>query len=190
MELKRDIYSQLLKWKEKDTGRVLELQGARQVGKTYIFKKFAKENFSHTIYINMAEFSGENFLRCLKSATDWVIGEERPKRPLYDALKLFDKSFCDEKGTIIILDEVQESTLVYNQIRTFAREFQCYVVVTGSYLGETLQSEFFLPAGDTDNLTMETLTFKEFLEVCGEIELYTQVDIFKRIPKKKKRMRN
>ena len=43
MELKRDIYKELLKWEERDSGKVLELEGARQVGKTYILRKFAKE---------------------------------------------------------------------------------------------------------------------------------------------------
>ena len=55
MELGRMIYRDLLAWKTEKTGRVLELQGARQVGKTYILKKFAKENFEHFHYINMAE---------------------------------------------------------------------------------------------------------------------------------------
>lgn len=40
MELKRTIYQKLLDWKKENTGRVLELEGARQVGKTYILKKF------------------------------------------------------------------------------------------------------------------------------------------------------
>lgn len=52
-ELKRDIYSELLKWKERDSGKVLELKGARQVGKTYILDKFARENYRQYLYINM-----------------------------------------------------------------------------------------------------------------------------------------
>ena len=63
MELRRNIYKKLLAWKKENTGRVLELQGARQVGKTYILKKFGKENFSKMVYINMAENTGKNFSR-------------------------------------------------------------------------------------------------------------------------------
>lgn len=55
MELRRNIYDELVEWKNQNTGRVLELQGARQVGKTYILKKFGKENFQRMIYMNMAE---------------------------------------------------------------------------------------------------------------------------------------
>lgn len=43
IELKRDIYEELLKWKKRSSGLVLELEGARQVGKTYILDKFARE---------------------------------------------------------------------------------------------------------------------------------------------------
>lgn len=58
MDLKRNIYNKLIEWKKQNTGHVLELKGARQVGKTYILKKFGKENFQNMIYINMAEKSG------------------------------------------------------------------------------------------------------------------------------------
>ena len=68
------------------------------------------------------------------------------------ALETFAPSFVDDKETIIIIDEIQESAEVYNQIRTLAREFQSYVIVTGSYLGRLINPEFFLPAGDLDHM--------------------------------------
>lgn len=178
MELKRAIYDKLLAWKQAETGRVLELQGARQVGKTFILKKFAEENFVDVIYINMVEPSGQDFLRCLSKATDWQIGERRPQRPLHEALKLYDPNFIDKKETIIVIDEIQESVETFNQIRTFARDFVCYVIVTGSYLGKTIQKDFFLPAGDIDHMTMEPLTFREYLDVFGEAQLYEKIDLY------------
>ena len=48
MELKRDIYRKLLAWKSKSNHKVLELEGARQVGKTYILDKFAKKEYKKT----------------------------------------------------------------------------------------------------------------------------------------------
>lgn len=178
MELKRNIYQKLVDWKNEDTGRVLELKGARQVGKTYILKKFGKENFSKMVYINMAEPSGKDFLRCLSEATEWKPGEPRPQQPVKKALTLFDSEFSDSKDTIVIIDEIQESSKAYNQIRTLAREFQCYVIVTGSYLGRLIEPEFFLPAGDVEHLIMETLTFDEFLDVFGERNLYETIDLY------------
>lgn len=178
MELRRNIYHKLVEWKNQNTGRVLELQGARQVGKTYILKKFGKENFQRMIYINMADITGHNFLSCLAAVTEWKPGDPRPERPLQEALRLYDGAFIDDKETVVIIDEIQESAQIYNQIRTFAREFQAYVIVTGSYLGKTVQSEFFLPAGDIDHMVMETLTFDEFLDVFGERELYETIDLY------------
>ena len=178
MELKRNIYSKLIEWKKQDTGNVLELKGARQVGKTYILRKFGRENFKKMVYINMAEDSGADFLRCLTEATEWKPGEPRPQQPVKKALELFDSEFLDDKDTIVIIDEIQESSRVYNQIRILAREFQCYVIVTGSYLGRLIEPEFFLPAGDVEHMIMETLTFDEFLEVFGERELYETIDLY------------
>ncbi|EEQ59832.1 hypothetical protein CBFG_03542, partial [Clostridiales bacterium 1_7_47FAA] len=178
MELKRDIYKNLLRWKNDDTGQVLQVSGARQVGKTYILKKFAYENFRHVVYISMAEPSGGQFLQCLDKINEWEPGTPREERPVHKAFELFDREFCDTKDTVIIIDEIQESSRVFNLVRTLAREFDCYAIITGSYLGRLLSKEFFLPAGDFEDLTLETLTFAEFVGVFGKRNLYESIDLF------------
>ena len=178
MELRRNIYIKLLAWKKENTGRVLELQGARQVGKTYILKKFGKENFSKMVSINMAENTGKNFLRCVSIAMEWEPGKPMEETPIRKALELYDETFKDNKDTVVIIDEIQESAEIYNQIRTLAREFQAYVIVTGSYLGRTMELDFFLPAGDMDHMVMESMTFDEFLDVFDERELYEKIDLY------------
>ena len=178
MELRRNMYKKLLAWKNENTGRVLELQGARQVGKTYILKKFGKENFSKMVYINMAENTGKNFLRCTSIAMEWEPGKPMEETPVRKALELYDETFKDNKDTVVIIDEIQESAEIYNQIRTLAREFQAYVIVTGSYLGRTMEPDFFLPAGDMDHMVMESMTFDEFLDVYDERELYEKIDLY------------
>ena len=178
MELRRNIYIKLLAWKKESTGRVLELQGARQVGKTYILKKFGKENFSKMVYINMAENTGKNFLRCISIAMEWEPGKPMEETPVRKALELYDETFKDNKDTVVIIDEIQETAEIYNQIRTLAREFQAYVIVTGSYLGRTVEPDFFLPAGDMDHMVMESMTFDEFLDVFDERELYEKIDLY------------
>ena len=55
MYFKRRAYERLQQWKEENTGKVMEVSGARQVGKTYLLKKFASENFKNVIYINFVE---------------------------------------------------------------------------------------------------------------------------------------
>ena len=62
MDIKRHVYQRLLKWKNDNCHTTLEVNGARQVGKTYIINKFANENFSHKVYINLFELSGEHGL--------------------------------------------------------------------------------------------------------------------------------
>ena len=178
IELKREIYQELLKWKQEDSGKVLEIEGARQVGKTYILNKFAKENYSQFIYVNMLQTSGRELLQCFAKATEWELGQPRPKNPLHDAFVLFEPDFQDTKETVVVIDEIQESAEVYSKIRQFARDFSCHFIVTGSYLGKTLDKEYFLPAGDMDVLIMETLSYEEFLDSVGKRGVYETVSLY------------
>lgn len=85
MDLKRDIYQKLLAWKRKKNRKVLELEGARQVEKTYILDKFAKKEYKNHIYINMLASSSSDFLHCLDIATRWEPGQKREENPVYKA---------------------------------------------------------------------------------------------------------
>lgn len=178
MELQRDIYRKLLSWKEKDSGHVLELRGARQVGKTFILDKFARENYRTYLYINMVQTSGREYLECLKRATEWEPGMPRKENQLHEAFSLFDSRFQDTKDTIVVIDEIQESAEVYSLIRQFAREFDCHFVVTGSYLGKTFSKEYFQPVGDLDILSLYTLSFEEFLDAYGKRQLYSELGLY------------
>lgn len=109
MDLKRDIYEKLVDWKKRDSGLVLELEGARQVGKTYILNKFASENYQNYFYMNMLQTSGQDFLRCLSKVREWEPGQPRREHPLHDAFALYDSRFSDDKNTIVVIDEIQES---------------------------------------------------------------------------------
>lgn len=177
MELRRNIYKKLLAWKKENTGRVLELQGARQVGKTYILKSLEKKTFlkwSILIWQKIQEKIFALYFYCNGMGT----GKPMEETPVRKALELYDETFKDNKDTVVIIDEIQESAEIYNQIRTLAREFQAYVIVTGSYLGRTMEPDFFLPAGDMDHMVMESMTFDEFLDVFDERELYEKIDLY------------
>ncbi len=178
VELKRDIYQELIMWKKYDSGKVLELEGARQTGKTFILDKFARENYQRYFYINMLQTSGAEYIACLEKATKWEPGEARVERPLHKAFELFDPEFADDKNTVVVIDEIQESAKVYSLIRQFARDFECHFIVTGSYLGKTMENEYFLPAGDIEKLTLYTLSFEEFLDALGKRELYEGVSLY------------
>ena len=168
MYLKRKVYDQLLDWKNDTVHSTLEVNGARQVGKTYIINKFADENFRHKIYINLCDLSGKQFMECYKKATDWTPGTKRPEQPLHDTFKLFDPDFEDTNDTVIIIDEIQESSEIFNRIREFTRYFQAHFIVTGSYLGRVLEPEFKFSSGDITSIRTYTLSFKEFLEALDD----------------------
>ena len=168
MYLKRIIYDQLLDWKNDTAHSTLEVNGARQVGKTYIINKFADENFRHKIYINLFDLSGKQFMECYKKATDWTPGTKRPEHPLHDAFRLFDIEFTDSDDTVIIIDEIQESAEIYNRIREFTRQFKSHFIITGSYLGRVLEPEFKFSSGDITSIRIYTLSFKEFLEALDD----------------------
>ncbi len=178
MDLKRDIYDSLVQWKHRNSGKVLEVSGARQVGKTYILTKFAKENYHNFFYINMMQTSGQDFIACIEEAARWNPGEERIEKPIHKALKLFDKNFADGEDTVVVIDEIQESSKVFSLIRQFAREFKAHFIVTGSYLGKTVEKEYFLPAGDIDTMELSTLSYEEFLQAAGKRKLYEQIDLY------------
>ena len=177
MYLKRKIYKKLLSWKE-ESDLTLEVTGPRQVGKTYIIRKFAEENFANVVYINMLEASGQEFLACIQKAKNWEPGTERPEQPLHRALSLYEAVFKDAEETAIIIDEIQESPEVYNLIREFTRNFSCRFIVTGSYLGRTLNADFKLSAGDLKSLRIETLDFEEFTEAFGMHEDYEKMPLY------------
>ena len=137
MELERDIYVDLLNWKKNHSKQVLLLEGARQVGKTHIIKKFAKEQYKHVIYINLLDDSGEMFLECYEELHDDIKNHKFNinDNVLKELFRRYDDKFIDNSGTIIIIDEIQESYKIYNKIRGLSRDLESHVVVTGSYLG-------------------------------------------------------
>ena len=171
MYLKRKIYDRFMEWKKDSSHSTLEVNGARQVGKTYIINKFADENFKHKIYINLFDLSGKQFMECYEKATEWVPGSRRPEFPLHEAFRLYEPSFQDTPDTVIIIDEIQESSEIYNRIREFTRQFSARFIITGSYLGRVLEPEFKYASGDITKLRIYTLSFEEFLEALDE-ELY------------------
>lgn len=178
VELKRDVYKKLVEWKNERTGKVLELSGARQVGKTFILKKFARENYRYSLYINMVEDTGKAFLKCLDMASSWEPGDERIEKPIHRAFELYDHKFEDAEDVLVVIDEIQDSAEVYGKIRNFAREFSCDFIVTGSYLGKTREKEFFQAAGDVNFLSMTTMTFPEFLDAFDKRRIYEEISLF------------
>lgn len=188
IDLKRDDYNKLIEWKNNHNNKVLLVEGARQVGKTYLVKKFANENYRNVIYINLLEESGEDLLTIHD-----VIREERlsgkldreSTNSLKEMFKRFSKKFKDDAECIIIIDEIQESYKIYNMIRQFARDFKTHFIMTGSYLGRVvMQKEFWSPMGDVDFLEIKPLSFVEFINALNLIHIYESLDLYGKSEKK------
>ncbi len=181
MDLKRNIYKKLLEWKEDSSRTTLEVSGARQVGKTYLINKFADECFKRKIYINLFELSGKQFMECYKKAVEWTPGNQRPLSPLKEAFRLYEPGFVDDEETVIIIDEIQESSEIYNRIREFTRQFRARFIVTGSYLGRTYDPDFRFSSGDVTKLVVYTLSFDEFLQAY-DMETYEKYRMIREWP--------
>lgn len=176
--LERDVYDQLVNWKNYSGHSTLEVSGARQVGKTYLVNKFADEKYKQKIYINLLELSGELLLDIYKELREEMRDGHRYENPVYELIKKYDPNFVDSPDSVIIIDEIQESAEIYNRIREFTRSLKSDFIITGSYLGRIVNKEFKYSAGDLDTLEIQTLSFEEFLQAAGKGSLYKALDLF------------
>lgn len=176
--LKRQVYDRFLTWKNHSDHSTLEVSGARQVGKTYIVNKFADEQYKQKIYVNRLEFSGEIFIEHYNDLRKEIKEGLSCDNPVYELIKRYRPDFIDSGDTVIIIDEIQESSAIYNRIREFTRLLKSDFIVTGSYLGRILNKEFKYSAGDLDSIEIQTLNFEEFLIAMGKDSLYECVDLY------------
>ncbi|MCM1221513.1 MAG: AAA family ATPase [Lachnospiraceae bacterium] len=169
--LNREIQKEFRNWKKHYNKYVLYVSGARQTGKTTEILKFAYGTYENILYINLANDSLKVSLeKCLNSQLNIVLA-------LMDFCKENKMaSFINSADTVVILDEIQESTVIYNSIRRLS-ELRGDIIVTGSYLGKTLSSEYFKPVGNVWQLEMLPLSFTEFCDVFGCRNLLQTIDI-------------
>ncbi len=175
--LERKAYGRLKAWKESGSRSTLEISGARQVGKTYLVNRFADEEYRQKIYINLLELSGELFLEKYYELRRQLSEGFLCENPVYELIRRYAPDFKDTRDTVVIIDEIQESSEIYNRIREFTRNLESDFIVTGSYLGRILDKEFKYSAGDLDCLEIYTLDFEEFLRALNRYDLYVNMDL-------------
>ena len=151
--LKRFILNELIKWKESKYRKPIILKGERQIGKTYILKKFGEENYEGVAYFN---FDHDEDLYNLFNNT------KNPKRILEQLAFIYGKAILPGK-TLIIFDEIQECPNALNSLKYFQEEANEYhIACAGSLLGIRLSHTSF-PVGKVEFLNMYPMTFSEFL---------------------------
>lgn len=156
--MKRIIFESLKSWKKDRNRKPLILQGARQVGKTYILEEFGKKFFAKSHYFNFEKS------RALHSIFE---GDIDPKAITQKLSFLVDTSIDPEKD-LLIFDEIQECPRALTSLKYFEEEMpEMAVCSAGSLLGVHLGPVSF-PVGKVNILSMYPLSFREFLEAVGE----------------------
>ena len=140
--MKRSIYKDLLQWKRNKLRKPLIIDGARQVGKTWVIKEFGINEYKNVAYINcdriaemkslFFDFNIERLIRSFSAITNETIVPE---------------------DTLIVLDEIQEVPLAITALKYFCEEARQYhIIVAGSLLGVSLHGGTGFPVGKVDRL--------------------------------------
>ena len=180
MEIRRKAYQSLVEWKSRKNHKPLIVEGLRQVGKSYIVAKFAKENYSNAIIF---DFRHRKELATVFSGdldVDTIIRKAK--------LFLSDENF-DIENTVLIFEEIGDCPLARTSLKSFAMDGRYDVIATGSLLGVInfrRKTRVKIPTGYEDFLNMSGLDFEEFLWANGISE--EQVDELKRQTAEKKEL--
>ena len=166
--MKRKIEERLLAWKEKTSNRLpLIVNGARQVGKTYILRKFGAEQFKNVVYINL-----ETNLAVASYFSDNITPER-----LLRYLEASTGERIVPGETLVILDEIQSCERALTSLKYFCEETPEYhIVAAGSLLGVAINRQrYSFPVGKVETVTLYPLDFEEFLWARGKEVLCEEI---------------
>ena len=164
--MKRCIYKDLLRWKESPDRKPLVLEGARQVGKTWILKEFGSNEYKNVAYVNcdnnplleelFIDFDIDRIIRALSAITEISISEN---------------------DTLIVIDEIQELPKGLTALKYFAEsERKYHVAVAGSLLGLQIHEGTGFPVGKVDELYIHPMSFQEFLMALDKNIMVSQIN--------------
>lgn len=160
--MRRIVYQQLTDWKETKGRKPLVLNGARQVGKTWLLKEFAQREYAKMAYVMCrknpvvkeifsVDFNIERILRALRALTGVDI---------------------TPGNTLIILDEVQDVPEAIEALKYFREDAPDYhIAVAGSLLGLSIHAGTSYPVGQVNTINVYPMNFEEFLMAKGEKQL-------------------
>ncbi len=161
----RIAIEKLMKWKESKRRKPLIIEGARQVGKTWLMKEFGKKAYDDVIYIN---FDSNSRMAELFAA-------DLDTKRLIMGLEIYAGRKINPNNTLLIFDEVQEVPRALASLKYFyenAPEF--HIVCAGSLLGIALHEGTSFPVGKVDFLKLYPLSFTEFLMATNK-ERYAEL---------------
>ena len=160
----------LREWKNRKNRKPLIIEGARQVGKTWLMKEFGRQEYTNTVYIN---FDSNSRMAELFSA-DLDINR------ILRGIEIYTGKKINSEDTLIIFDEVQEVPKALSSLKYFYEDAPEYhVICAGSLLGIALHGGTSFPVGKVEFMKLFPMSFREFLTATGKeqyVELLEQKD--------------
>lgn len=164
--MNRLYFEKLQEWKKSKKRKPLIIQGARQVGKTWLMKEFGRREFEVVVYLN---FESSSRLRELFVA-DFNI------QRIVTSIEIEANQEIIPSKTLLLFDEVQEAEKGLTALKYFYEQApEYYIIAAGSLLGVSMQKQNSFPVGKVDFIKLHPLSFKEFLLNLGEEKLYEQL---------------
>ena len=157
----RKALKSLIEWKNNKKRKPLILEGARQVGKTWLMQEFGKTQYKNTVYVT--------FDNAKNRKVHDIFAQDYNTERIIENLSVYSKIKIDPANTLIILDEIQECPNALTALKYFYENAPQYqIVCAGSLLGIALHQGTSFPVGKVDLLNLYPLSFTEFLEAIGE----------------------
>jgi uncharacterized protein len=154
----RKIQDYIENYLKSESNKVLTIDGARQIGKTYIIRHVGKELFPNYIEVNMLEDSiGERLFENAKTVDDFYL---RLSTIAGDKMK-------EKKTTLIFIDEIQAYPQLLTLLKFLKDDDRYTFIASGSLLGVTLAKTTSIPMGSIEVKYMYPLDFEEFLLANG-----------------------
>lgn len=158
----RNIYNQLVAWKNREGRKPLILNGARQVGKTYILQQFGKNE-----YQKLAFFSLDRNAKAVE-----VFEKGGSTADMLMALSAISQTDITPNDTLVVLDEIQDCPKALEALKFFCEDApHIHIIVAGSLLGLSLHSGVSYPVGKVEELRLYPMNFIEFLQAMGKPQL-------------------
>lgn len=160
--MKRFGLQELVTWKSSPNRKPLIMRGARQVGKTWLMKKFGEQEYENIAYIN---FESDTSLKGLFQS-------DYDTRRILLAMQIASGQPVEAGKTLMIWDEIQEAPGAITSLKYFSENAPEYHIVSaGSLLGVALNGSTSFPVGKVDFMDLHPLNFPEFLEALGDSSL-------------------
>ena len=159
----RTAIEKMKKWKDSRFRKPLIIEGARQVGKTWLMKEFGRQFYQQMVYIN---FDSNKQMKDLFTSSLDI-------EKIIMGLEIYSDMPISPENTLIIFDEVQEVPEALKSLKYFYENApQYHIMCAGSLLGIALHNGTSFPVGKVDFLRLYPLSFDEFLLGTGNENLY------------------